>query len=134
MPDPTSKEIVSEELAREMQNLIDSSADTTEATLMKVGLVFSAAQTLLRDRSARVASEAAKDAEIARLREARRWRKVGEEKPPVDGGLVLAHFSYSDVGIECQDVSQYADTEPLWADGTITHWMPLPDPPQESKP
>lgn len=123
MPDPTSKEIVSEEQEVEIQQLFDSFLITTEATPMKVRLVFSAARALLRDRSARIASEASKDAEIARLREApAKLRDLAEwfaqcKTPGTANDQVE------------QDLRRWADC----IEGLSVQWRPI-DPPQESKP
>ena len=68
--------------------------------------------------------------EIERLREERRWIPVSEKLPeaytPV---IVYCSDGYSDVSIR----SKNDKGEIVFAFDDVTHWMPLPEPPEEIK-
>ena len=58
------------------------------------------------------------------------WINVNDRKPH-SGELVIAYHEFEDKFHNDQHIIinrfEYQD---YWEDGTITHWMPLPNPPQ----
>lgn len=77
--------------------------------------------------------------ENERLREAQRWIPVGERLPE-DGECVLVLDESNGAittGLHCEQVPQWELAEGLFFHGDkyawITHWMPLPEPPEEAK-
>ena len=65
-------------------------------------------------------------AENAALREQVRWRKYPEEEPPVDGRYLI----YSDGSIHLRYLEDGKFIEYINQEYNVTHWMPLPQPPE----
>ena len=65
-------------------------------------------------------------AELASLRERVRWRKYPEEEPPVDGRYLI----YSDGSIHLRYLEDGKFIEYINQEYNVTHWMPLPQPPE----
>ena len=59
-----------------------------------------------------------------------KWIKVSD-KLPNSGELVLAYHTYDDPFHSDQHIIiSHFEHQDYWMDGTITHWMPLPAPPE----
>ena len=78
-------------------------------------------------------------ARIAELEEKQRWIPVSERLPE-DGEHVLAAYvdtmltaAYYRHHIAFGGVDNWWDTDECWHTGNPTHWMPLPESPEESK-
>ena len=73
--------------------------------------------------------EDALQAEIERLREAQRWIPVGERLPEAGDGVLVYYDEDAAYGFERGVLSKLGSffTE------HVTHWMPLPQPPQEAE-
>ena len=73
------------------------------------------------------------EAELARLREAARWIPVGEKLPDtVDPVLMWYFYGISRVGTYGD--GEWRNSENYYiAPDEITHWRPLPEPPEEVK-
>ncbi len=78
-------------------------------------------------------------AEIARLREERRWIPVGERLPDLDVEVLVWQQGYTAIGWR-EHRPWYTVPKTIWTLGDeldkgyppekITHWMPLPAPPK----
>lgn len=76
---------------------------------------------------------AEKDREIARLKEAQRWRKYSEEKPKSDGYYIIcgsSGFRNADRFMQCKD-GRGMDFS-FYSYG-VEYWMPMPAAPKEEK-
>lgn len=58
-----------------------------------------------------------------------KWIKVSD-KMPNNGEFVLAYHIYNDRNDQHIIISRF-EYQDYWMDGTITHWMPCPAPPEE---
>lgn len=88
--------------------------------------------TLGDDLRAAAARIKALTAENAALRERTRWISVEEELPEDDSVVLVASVNDLSIGIAehygCGIFGDYNDTYDV-----VTHWMPLPEPPEEEK-
>lgn len=76
--------------------------------------------------AAAIARAEAAECELAELRAANEWRPV-TEKPEQDGDyLVCTYFGRCEIML-WSDGSWYSDSG---NDGSVSHWRPLPPPPQ----
>jgi hypothetical protein len=71
-------------------------------------------------------------AEVERLRGERRWSPVREGLPETDGGVLIA-LPYPIIGRPCT-TGQYVNhtwyCDDFGGEAEVTHWMPLPEPPE----
>ena len=73
-----------------------------------------------------IASKQALEAEVAALKEERRWIPVREQMPTSGTQLVLLKNKKMDFDFTYIDGGRYY----WWRNGNnVTHWMPLPEPP-----
>jgi len=78
--------------------------------------------------------EDALQAEIARLREAQRWIPVGDSKSLNDLDLYLVtDGEIVSVGFYTTKWGTWTSADDLLLPFNVTHWMPLPQPPQEAE-
>ena len=78
------------------------------------------------------AGQAASDADLARLRDALRWRNAGKEKPP-DTTKVVCFWKDDPMVI----LSRWSEPENRWMNQALSfspdYWLPLPPLPQEAQ-
>ena len=77
-------------------------------------------------------------AEVARLREERRWIPVGERLPPVQGEDVLVAQGPWDDGSYSLDIGWWNGTQWMFYGGArdtppVAFWQTLPQPPSEEE-
>ena len=74
------------------------------------------------------------EAEIARLREAQRWIPVSDSKSLNDLDLYLVtDGEIVSVGFYTAKWGTWTSPDDLRLPFNVTHWMPLPEPPQEAE-
>jgi hypothetical protein len=57
------------------------------------------------------------------------WISV-KDRLPVDGQTVMVYYNEPFQG-KYVSVWTYEKSNRFWIDGTVTHWMPLPEPPEK---
>ena len=58
------------------------------------------------------------------------WISVENELPEIGRPVMVYYASYVDV-IPRHDVARYGGKNFVWGRAKITHWMPLPSPPED---
>lgn len=71
------------------------------------------------------------DKAIEELKEERRWRKFSEEKPEKDQWCLVYHEGEIDADHYTDDCNNHCRF--VMYGFYVTHWMPLPEPPEVSK-
>lgn len=77
------------------------------------------------------AAETARDMAISALREQAKWIPVSEQEEPTENGTYLCHGYWFGSRRKQTETAEFFGEWNIANNFILTHWMPLPEPPEE---